>query len=217
MKYFMQKFCHSKSMVLTAGMITALFINLAYSHANTLTAGTYKGLLLNPAKQIKTYPLIDHNGKTVAFPESNGKYQLIFFGYTSCPDICPTTLHKIKQIIQSLEEQDRVNFNFVSIDVERDTPAQLKAFVTYFHPKITGFTGNIHDVKAVEKEFGILTRKFQGNSALAYKLEHSVFMYLLDPDGKLLLMYPGSTMPDQIVSDLNLLLSQKHEANNQAN
>jgi len=217
MRHVAHNFCWSKPAALMVGMVAVLFINLTYSHANTLAAETYKGLLLNPAKQIKTYPLIDHDGKTVAFPESNGKYQLIFFGYTSCPDICPITLHKIKQVIQSLEQQDRVNFNFVSIDVERDTPAQLKAFVTYFHPKITGFTGNIHDIKAVEKEFGILTRKFQGTSALAYKLEHSVFMYLLDPDGKLLLMYPGSTMPNQIVSDLNLLLSQKREENNQAN
>ena len=101
-----------------------------------------------------------------------------------------------------------MNFKFVSIDVERDTPAQLKAFVTYFDPQIIGYTGNIHNIKAVEKEFGILTRKFQGATALAYKLEHSVFMYLVNPEGKLILMYPGSTLPDQIVSDLNLLLAQ---------
>lgn len=194
-----------------------LFVAIAQTGANTLTANKYQGLLLNPTKQIKNYPLINHDGKTVTFPAANGNYQLIFFGYTSCPDICPTTLHKIKQVIQSLGDNSRVNYNFVSIDVERDTPGQLKEFVTYFHPKITGFTGNIHNIKAVEKEFGILTRKFQGTSALAYKLEHSVFMYLIDPDGKLVLMYPGSTLPNQIVSDLNLLLSQDKQDNTKEN
>ena len=217
MKPSITRTCLKQPCIISIVFIALLFVATAQVDANTLTTNKYQGLLLNPAKQIKNYPLINHNGKAVAFPSANGNFQLIFFGYTSCPDICPTTLHKIKQVIESLGDNSRVNYNFVSIDVERDTPNQLKDFVTYFHPKITGFTGNIHNIKAVEKEFGILTRKFQGTSALAYKLEHSVFMYLIDPEGKLVLMYPGSTMPNQIVSDLNTLLSQDKQKHTKEN
>jgi len=186
------------------GCIACVLTFLA--HANTLTSNKYEGLLLNPAKIIKQYALTNHHGEQVEFPVANGRYQLIFFGYVSCPDVCPTTLLKIKRIISELKDENRVDYDFVSIDVERDKTEQVKQFVTYFDPRITGYTGTIHNVKAVEKEFGILTRKFQGKSALAYKLEHSVFMYLVDPEGKLLLMYPGSTNPEQIVSDLKQIL-----------
>lgn len=188
--------------------LCAIIVVIASSiaHANTITANHYQGFLLNPVKSIKSHTLLNHRGEQVEFPSANGKYQLIFFGYVSCPDVCPTTLLKIKQVIQALRDEERVEYNFVSIDVERDKPGQLKEFVTFFDPRITGFTGNIHNIKAVEKEFGILTRKFQGTTAFAYKLEHSVFMYLVDPDGKLLLMYPGSSDARQIVGDLNLIL-----------
>ena len=191
-----------------------VFIASSIAHANTVTINHYQGFLLNPVKTIKSHTLLNHRGEQVEFPSANGKYQLIFFGYVSCPDVCPTTLLKIKQVIQALRDEERVEYNFVSIDVERDKPGQLKEFVTFFDPRITGFTGNIHNIKAVEKEFGILTRKFQGTTAFAYKLEHSVFMYLVDPDGKLLLMYPGSSDARQIVGDLNLILSDKQAKSN---
>jgi len=173
---------------------------------------SYKGLRLNPAKVIQPQTLTNHNGEEISFPSANGKYQLVFFGYTSCPDVCPTTLIKIKQVINSLKSEERVQYNFISIDVERDKPELLKSFVGFYHPKITGITGNIHNIKAVEKEFGILTRKFQGKSALAYKLEHTVFLYLIDPKGELILMYPGSTNATQIVADLKILLEKPKDA-----
>lgn len=165
--------------------------------------------MLNPEKSIQSTELIDHNGNNVAFPAAAGKYQLVFFGYTSCPDICPTTLHKIKLVMNALKNRDNINFYFISIDGDRDKPQQIKQFVDYFHPDIKGLTGSVHNIKKIEKEFGILTRKFQGKSAFAYKLEHSVFMYLLNKQGKLMLMYPGSTSSSQLAGDLNLLLSSK--------
>ena len=169
----------------------------------------YQGVLLNPVKSITSYELIDGDGNIVNFPSARGKYQLVFFGYTSCPDICPMTLHKIKQVIKDLKEPKGIDFYFISIDGDRDKPDQIKQFVEYFHPDIKGLTGTIHNIKKVEKEFGILTRRFQGKSAFAYKLEHSVFMYLLDKDGKLMLMYPGSTTMAQLASDLNQLLANQ--------
>lgn len=111
--------------------------------------------------------------------------------------------------MNSLESREGIEFYFISIDVDRDEPKNLKAFLDFFHPDIKGLTGNIQNIKKVENEFGILTRKFQGKSALAYKMEHSVFMYLLNRQGNLMLMYPGSATTTQIVSDLNILLNKK--------
>jgi len=192
---------------------TITFILFIFAVSGMSSAGTgYQGVLLSPEKSINAHNLVDHNGKAVQFPAAAGKYQLAFFGYTSCPDICPTTLHKIKNVMKSLEKQDmggEIEFNFISIDTERDEPKYLREYLSFFHPDLKGLTGNVHNIKKVEKEFGILTRKFQGKSALAYKLEHSVFMYLINKQGKLMLMYPGSTSSKQILSDLNILLANK--------
>lgn len=186
----------------------SFYLSLALIMFGVANANTgYQGVLLNPEKKIKAHELIDYNGNNISFPTAEGKYQLVFFGYTSCPDICPTTLHKIKQVINSIKNSDDIKFYFISIDGDRDKPQLIKEFVDYFHPDIKGLTGSVHNIKKVEKEFGILTRKFQGKSAFAYKLEHSVFMYLLNKEGKLMLMYPGSTTTTQLSSDLNQLLS----------
>ena len=181
------------------------FLTLNSAHGNS-PEKQYQGLLLKPEKTIKSYTMINQYGKEIPFPKASGKFQLIFFGYTNCPDVCPMTLHKIKQVIHDLDNDKKVEYYFISIDAERDKPELLKSFVSYFHPQIKGITGTIHNVKGIEKEFGILTRKFQGKSALAYQLEHSVFLYLINRQGKLMLMYPGSSSTTQIVSDLNLLL-----------
>lgn len=214
MKLNLKIFYTKRITILLTIWISLLVLVISQTFASILESNKYKGLLLNPAKQIKSYPLLNHDGNKVNFPSASGKYQLILFGYTSCPDVCPMTLLKIRQVIQSLPNESRVTYNFVSIDIERDNPTQLKEFVTYFDPRITGFTGSIHNIKSVEKEFGILTRKFQGSTALAYKLEHSVFMYLVDPYGKLILMYPGSTNAQQITSDLNMILHVEQGPNN---
>ena len=193
-----------KSFLISLGLIVSGVV---------IASAGYQGVLLSPEKAINAHDLIDSNGKNVRFPAAEGKYQLVFFGYTSCPDICPTTLHKIKQVINSLDNSKEIKFYFISIDGDRDKPQLIKEFVDYFHPAINGLTGSVHNIKKVEKEFGILTRKFQGKSAFAYKLEHSVFMYLLNKQGKLMLMYPGSTTTAQLSSDLNRLLSTSGKQN----
>jgi protein SCO1/2 len=187
-------------------LIIMLLLTSGISYATT----GYQGVLLNPVKSINSHNLMDHTGAKIQFPQASGKYQLVFFGYTSCPDICPTTLHKIKHVMSSIKNREDIDFYFISIDSERDKPKYLREFLDFFHPDIKGLTGSVHNIKKVEKEFGILTRKFQGKSALAYKLEHSVFMYLINGEGKLMLMYPGSTTSGQIISDLNKLLKRSN-------
>jgi protein SCO1/2 len=172
----------------------------------------YQGLLVEPAKILKAQMMIDHKGQSISFPQKNGNMKFVFFGYTSCPDVCPMTLSKIKLLIKELgPEAKDVEYYFVSIDPQRDNTSQLKHFVSYYDKNITGITGNPRAIKALENEFGILTRKFQGKSAFAYTLEHSVFIYLLDRQGRLRVMYPASASTKSIIKDIELLRKNNKE------
>ncbi len=170
------------------------------------TESGYQGLLVKPAKSLNPQSMVDHKGQAINFPQKNGNMKFVFFGYTSCPDVCPMTLSRIKQLIKKLgPTADKLEYYFVSIDPQRDNTEQLKHFVSYYDKSITGLTGKPRSIKALENEFGILTRKFQGKSAFAYTLEHSVFIYLLDEQGRLRVMYPASTPVNAIISDIELL------------
>ncbi len=180
----------------------------------TLTATVHAGqtplhgLRVEPPKPVPVRQLVDHNGLPVSFPAGDGRWKLVFFGYTSCPDVCPTTMHRIVQILGRLgEEKKRLRAVFISIDGQRDKPEVLKSFVRYFHADITGLTGDPREVVALENLFGVTTRKIRGETAFAYTLAHSVFMYLLDPSGRLRYMYPASATPAAIAEDLTRLLA----------
>jgi len=176
------------------------------------TESGYQGLLVKPAKSLNPQSMVDHKGQAINFPQKNGNMKFVFFGYTSCPDVCPMTLSRIKQLIKKLgPTADKLEYYFVSIDPQRDNTEQLKHFVSYYDKSITGLTGKPRSIKALENEFGILTRKFQGKSAFAYTLEHSVFIYLLDEQGRLRVMYPASTPVNAIISDIELLRKNNNE------
>jgi len=185
--------------------VLLLMLALTCGPAFAIDSG-YQGLLVEPVKPINEHTLINHDGQKTHFPAADGSLQLVFFGYTHCPDVCPMTMHKVKSIISILgDEAKHIKFTFLSIDGVRDQVGKIKTYVKGFHNSINGLVGSPHDMKAVENEFGVLTRKFQGKSALAYTMEHSVYMYLLNGEGNLRLMYPGSISSEAIVTDIRKL------------
>lgn len=140
------------------------------------------------------------------FPASTGKWQLVLFGYTNCPDVCPLSLQKTANLLKTLDkESDRLQVIFISIDSYRDAPEVMNAFTAKFDKRIMGLTGAPESLQAVVSDFNVLTRRFQGKTALAYTLEHSAFLYLLDPEGRLRMLYPISTEVSAIVQDLHIL------------
>jgi protein SCO1/2 len=191
--------------MLTRNGVWLLMLALFSSSCFAIDSG-YKGLLLEPVKSINRQTLINHEGQQTHFPAADGRLQLVFFGYTNCPDVCPMTMHKVKNIIATLgDDAKHIKFTFLSIDGVRDDVGKIKNYIKGFHTSINGLVGSPHAMKAVEKEFGVLTRKFQGKSALAYTMEHSVYMYLLDGEGRLRLMYPASISSEAIVTDIRKL------------
>lgn len=200
--------CTCLSTGLLAGVCAIAWPALA---ARIDPATGFAGLLLEPAKLLTTRDLRTHEGSVIRFPHAaNSHLQLVFFGYTNCPDVCPATLHKIKALKHDLGDlAGAVEFYLVTVDPTRDPPAQLKKFVAYYDPELIGITGDPHAVQALQNEFGVLTRKFQGRSALTYTMEHSVFLYLLDQQGRLRLMFPASATVADMRHDIERLLTEQ--------
>ncbi|NPA58049.1 MAG: SCO family protein [Aquificae bacterium] len=160
-------------------------------------------------QKIKDFSLIDHNGKRVKLSDFKGKYLLIFFGYTYCPDVCPTSMYRIKETLDRLGEyRDKVHVLFISVDPERDTPEKLKKFISYFDPSgkyITGLTGSPEEIKKVAKMFRAYYKKVpvEDNPEVGYLVDHTAFIYLIDKDGIMRLIFrPANEDPEKIAQDV---------------
>lgn len=150
---------------------------------------------LEGAKIGGPFALIDQNGRKVTDRDFAGKYRIMYFGYTFCPDVCPTDAQNIGAGLRVLEESDpalaaRIVPIFVSVDPARDTPAVLKAFVGAFHPRMVGLTGSPEAIDAVAKEFAVYYEKKDATSGGGYMVDHSRVAYLMDPQGKPLALLP---------------------------
>lgn len=151
--------------------------------------------------------LADHDGRARRLEDFRGKAVVLFFGYTACPDVCPTTLAKFAAVMQLLgADAERTQVLFVTLDPERDTPARLKAFVPWFHPGFLGLYGDSAATEAVAKEFRIFSARREGGG-LGYTLDHSAGAYVFDPAGRLRLYVADSAPAADIAADLRLLLA----------
>jgi len=141
------------------------------------------------------FTLTDQNGKTVRDGDFAGKYRIVYFGYTYCPDVCPTDMAKIGQAMTLLDKQAprvaaRVVPIFITVDPERDTPAVVKQFVANFHPRIVGLTGSPQAIAAVAKNYAIYFNKQPPAPGGGYMVDHVAIAYLMGPDGA-----PIATLP----------------------
>jgi cytochrome oxidase Cu insertion factor (SCO1/SenC/PrrC family) len=132
------------------------------------------------------FSLIDQNGKRVTDQDFRGKYMLIFFGYTYCPDVCPSELQVMSAALDELgPEADKIQPIFITIDPARDTPETLKVYVSNFHPRLIGLTGSEADIALVAKAYRVYYAKAKGTEDKAdYLMDHGTILYLMGPDGK---------------------------------
>ena len=123
----------------------------------------------------------------ISLHDLRGKVVLLYFGYTSCPDVCPTNLAQIGAALKRLTAEERrgVAVIFVSVDPERDTPERLARYTAFFAPDMVGVTGTPEQVAAVARQYGVAYRKVASDSALGYLVDHSAFTYVVDPQGRL--------------------------------
>ena len=157
------------------------------------------------------YLLMDANGRAVTNADFPGQFQLIAFGYTYCPDICPTTLVEAAAIMNQLgDRSDRVQPIFITVDPERDTPQVLATYTAYFHPGIIGLTGSTSLIARAAENFNARYEKVTepGAPADRYHVDHSAGMYLLGPDGSYIRKFGYSTPAAEIAERIDTLLSE---------
>ena len=135
------------------------------------------------------FSLVNHNGVQVTEKSWPGKYLLIYFGFTHCPDVCPTGLNKIAEALNALpaNKVEKIQPLLITVDPARDTTKDLKNYVELFHPKLIGLTGTDAQIEQVEAAFKVYAQK-QGDSK-DYMVNHSAFTYLLNPDGQVVGLY----------------------------
>lgn len=170
----------------------------------------FKATDITGAEFGKSLALTDHNGVKRTLEDFRGKLVVLFFGYTHCPDVCPTTLADIAAAFKLMPPADaaRVQVLFVSVDPERDTPEMLKQYVPYFHPTFLGLHGTPEEIAVAAKEFRIHYRKHVEPGASDYLVDHTAGSYVLDKNNRLRLFQPFAQPPDEIAHDLKLLLSE---------
>ncbi len=143
---------------------------------------------------VPRYLLAGPSGQAVSQEDFRGRFQLITFGYTFCPDICPTTLAEMMQILNSLQENEaeKLRLIFITVDPERDTPAVLKTYTNFFDPRIIGLSGSPELVSRAAKNFKVRYAKVKhpGSAPGSYSVDHSAGMFLLGPDGQFIKKFP---------------------------
>ncbi|ASU37424.1 cytochrome c oxidase assembly protein [Herbaspirillum sp. meg3] len=156
----------------------------------------------------KDFALTDHNGKPRTLADFKGKAVVMFFGYTQCPDVCPTTMAEMANVMKELGPQaDKVQVLFVTVDPARDTPQILSQYVPAFDKRFLGLYGDEAATAKVAKEFKVFFQKVPGKTPGSYTMDHTAGSYVFDPQGHIRLFVKHGQGAEPIVHDLKLLLS----------
>lgn len=180
---------------------------LLFAEPETFRGTTYA----EPYPPAPEFELAREGGTRFRLSELRGNGVLIFFGYTSCPDVCPTTLAELKMALEKLGEDGSRNVRvvFVTVDPERDTPERVQEYVDHFDPGFIGLSGTVPELTKVWQDYGVFRAIGEGSSAAGYLVDHTARVTLIDPAGNLRVSYPFDTPVDDIVHDLQLLQRQE--------
>jgi len=169
----------------------------------------FRGSLIQPAAPAPDFSLPSADGQTFTLSAEQGQVVLIFFGYTSCPDVCPVTMAQFKQLRADLKEKaDNLTFVFVTVDPQRDKLEKIAEYVGLFDPVIRGLTGTPDQLAAVWKEYGVAVEYPPGETHGGYEVSHTARGYAVDRKGNLRLTYPFGTPLEDLENDVRLLLKE---------
>jgi cytochrome oxidase Cu insertion factor (SCO1/SenC/PrrC family) len=167
-------------------------------------AGDYGGKAVGQALVGGSFSLIDQNGRRVTDKDFLGRPMLVFFGFTFCPDICPSGLQVISSALDQLGTAgERIVPIFVTIDPERDTPDQLKSYLASFHPRLIGLSGTATEIIDVAKKYRVYFKKVKDeNSSADYTMDHTTIIYLMDEKGQFAAHFSHATSADKLAEGL---------------
>ena len=188
---------------------TAASVAVLAACSPSAKAPKFNGIDVTGAEYAKDFPLPDQDGKVRSIKDFAGKVVVVFFGYTQCPDVCPTTMSELAEVKRSLgADGERLQGVFITVDPERDKPEILKAYMANFDPTFVGLTGTPEQLAAVAKDFKIYYKKVDGKTPTSYTMDHSAGSYIYDPKGNLRVYTRYGSGAQALQSDVKALLSQ---------
>ncbi len=188
------------------GLVITSLLSLFLLSCEEKYNGIVKG---DPAEDFCLSGWKDGKETEVCLSDFRGKVVLIFFGYTHCPDVCPMAMEVLKKTVNLLaeEERKRVQVIFISVDPDRDTPEVAQKYAEFFNPSFLGLTGSHEKLKQVTKAYFAFYRKVESQDKENYLVDHTGYIYLIDPDGILKLIYPSRRQkPELIAEDVKRIL-----------
>jgi protein SCO1/2 len=191
------------------GLLVAWLVACAQSEP-TATVALFRGAVLGEPIAAADFELQDQHGQTFRLSEQRGKVVVLFFGYTSCPDVCPTTLGAWKRAYEELGEQaGEARFVFITVDPERDTPARLQTHLELFNPAFIGLTGTLEELEPIYQAYGVYHEKQAApESALGYLVSHTSSDYVIDKAGNWRLRHAFGASGQDIAHDIRVLLGE---------
>ena len=167
----------------------------------------FSSIDMTGADYARDFRLTDHTGKPRSLADFKGKIVVLFFGYTQCPDVCPTTLTELSQVKQLLgADADKLQVLLVTVDPQRDTPEVLKAYMANFDPAFLALRGTPEQLAAMAKDYKVYYKRTEGKTPTSYSMDHSAASYVYDTQGRLRLYTRYGSGVQALASDIKLLL-----------
>ncbi|MBS0610519.1 MAG: SCO family protein [Proteobacteria bacterium] len=190
--------------------VGALWVSaIGFFSACTPKGPKFQGVDLTGAEYARDLPLTDQYGKPRSLKDFAGKVVVVFFGYTQCPDVCPTSMSELAEVKHSLgAEGDRLQGIFVTVDSERDTPDMLKAYMANFDPSFIALRGTPEQLAAVAKDFKIYYKRVDGQTPTSYTMDHSAGSYVYDTKGRLRVYHRYGSGAQSLTADVRALLDE---------
>lgn len=169
----------------------------------------FRGIDVTGAEYARDLPLTDHNGQQRSLKDFAGKVVVVFFGFTQCPDVCPTSMQELAEVKRTLgADGERLQGIFVTVDPERDTADVLKAYMANFDPTFLALRGNAQELAAVAKDFKIYYKKVDGKTPTSYTMDHSAGSYVYDTAGRLRVYHRYGSGAAALAADVATLLKE---------
>jgi protein SCO1 len=187
------------SAAFATGLLACFLIVLLVTDRPSISA-------MQPAVIGGPFRLLDQDGKTVTDEDFKGRPFLVFFGFTHCPDVCPTTLFEVSEVLRQLGAQaDKVSAVFITVDPERDTPAVMKDYLASFDPHLRGLTGDNEAIASALKRYRVYAKKVPQDGG-DYTMDHTAIVYLMDKDGRFVAPFSLKRKPEAAAADLRRYL-----------
>jgi protein SCO1/2 len=192
-------------MQLNRVLLALLALSLALSACGSYE---FRGGVIEPPSDSPDFTLTNQSGQPFQLSEQRGQVVLLFFGFTNCPDVCPTALAEAAAARRQLgTDGEKLTVALITVDPERDTPERLGRYVRAFDPSFVGLSGTRAELEPIYKAYGVAaTRRELPESALAYTIDHSAFLYVIDRDGQWRVAFTPGTPIEDMVSDLRHLI-----------